>query len=564
MWGGYFQMNVHRVMVFALAAGAILAACSAKTMSPLPGTIEQPASHPSLVAHGAPTLTIALPAIEPSGVPYPWTSTPGPLWLSPATASISGSVGKRHFGPIPLGNGAAACATPSPDVPLQCSITVSAPRGKNVLVTTTTYASATSTKPLATGSQRVQIFPGSNYATASISGVAQKIVSRLMPGQLRQGQYSNNPVVAYGIDAAGGVIPGQIANKAAIDVHLTGFVNQNIDQVCGDDYCSQLYCCGVVTNFAYNGLATGRETFRTTSTISYNSTSTKVVVRPGNTKLATLLVGTYSQTGYLNLQFVMGSSGNVSPVRAIGLPSETASELYGEDAAGDYWAYTSHYSNTGTVLGTISIPTPSPQPIVYDALEPVAADLQGHIYATPNESCGFTEFPANTYGVLSPIRSVTCTAQRVSAPVFDDAGDVYIALPYANGAATILEYPPTGSGDLPPTRTISVPNSGYSTFTAIACDGSGNFYGLLYEGVSPAELLEFAPGSTTGRQILPNVPISTFTVDDAGDIFVASQTSNTAPMAIEEFPAGSTTPTNVITGPATQLTDGVEQIVVPR
>lgn len=283
--GGYFQMNVHRVMVFALAAGAILAACSAKTMSPLPGNIEQPAGHPSLVAHGASRLTIALPAIEPSGVPYPWTSTPGPLWLSPSTASISGSVGKRHFGPIPLGNGAAACATPSPDVPLQCSITVSAPRGKNVLVTMTTYASATSTKPLATGSQRVQIFPGSNYATASISGVAQKIVSRLMPGRLRQGQYSNNPVVAYGIDAAGGVIPGQIANKAAIDVHLTGFVNQNIDQVCGDDDCSQLYCCGVVTNFAYNGLATGGETFRTTSTISYNSTSTKVVVRPGTPSL---------------------------------------------------------------------------------------------------------------------------------------------------------------------------------------------------------------------------------------------------------------------------------------
>ena len=164
-----------------------------------------------------------------------------------------------------------------------------------------------------------------------------------MPGQLRQGQYSNNPVVAYGVDAAGGVIPGQIANKAAIDVHLTGFVNQNIDQACGEDYCSQLYCCGVVTNFAYNGLATGRETFRTTSTISYNSTSTNVVVRPGNTELATLLVGTYSQTGYLNLQFVIGSSGNVSPARAIGLPSETASELYGEDAAGDYWAYTSHY-----------------------------------------------------------------------------------------------------------------------------------------------------------------------------------------------------------------------------
>ena len=141
---------------------------------------------------------------------------------------------------------------------------------------------------------------------------------------------------------------------------------------------------------------------------------------------------------------------------------------------------------------------------------------------------------------------------------------MFIALPYANGAATILEYPPTGSGDLPPTRTISLPNSGYSTFTAIACDGSGNLYGLLYGGVSPAGLLEFAPGSTTGRQILPNIPISTFTVDDAGDIFVASQTSNNAPMAIEEFPAGSTTPTNVITGPATQLTGGVEQIVVPR
>jgi hypothetical protein len=550
-------MNSYRVMVFTLAVGAILAACNAKmVMAPLPGGVEQSSSNASKVAHGASTLTIALPAIEPSGVPYPWTATAPPLWLSPSTASISGTVGKRRFGPIPLGKGASACATPAPGIPLQCSITVSAPRGPNVSLTMTTYASATSTKPLASGSQRVQIFPGSNDVTATIAGIAQKIVSRLMPDSLRQGQYSNHPLVAYGVDAAGQIIPGQIANGAAIDVHLSGLVDQNINQTCDDyNYCNQLYCCGVVTLFAYNGLATGTETFKTTSTIGYNSTSTRVVVRPGNTQFATLLAGTDSQTGYLNLQFAMGSSGNAAPVRSIGLLPATAQELYGEDSAGDYWAWTSHYSNTGSVLGTISVPSP---------LQPVAADRQGHIYATSEEACGFTEFPANTYGKLSPIRKVTCSGERVSHPVFDGAGDVFVSLPYANGAATILEYPPTGSGTLPPSRTISIPNSGYSAFQAMACDGSGNLYALLYDGAAPEKLLEFAPGATTGQQILAGVPISTFTVDDAGDIFAATQTSQSAPVAIEEFPPGSSTPSMVITGPKTQLTDGIEQLVVPQ
>ncbi len=429
---------------------------------------------------------------------------------------------------------------------------MSAPVGKTVNLSLTTYASATSTDPLATGSQRLQVFAGTNYVSASLLGLAQRVVTRLIPDTLRQGHYAHVPVVAYGVDAAGKAIPGQLANVAQLDVLLSGFFNANVSQICDNyDYCEPLYCCGVATTFDYDGLATGTETIRTTSTISYNPTTTSVKVRPGSSQLATLLVGADTDTGFLNLQFAAGASGNAAPVRTV----EVGSPLYGEDAAGNYWANTTRYSSLGTVLGTITLP---------GQLRPVAADAQGHIYAR-GQNCGFTEFPANAYGIVSPIRSVTCSGPNYVSPAIDDAGNVYVTGPNPNGTATILEYPPTGSGNLPPIRKLSSPTFTYASFESLACDGSGNLYGLLYAGNVGYELLEFAPGATTGQQILANVPLSSFTVDDAGDTFAVIYDQIAAASTIEEFPPGATTPSVTIGGSKTGMTKvAADQIVVPR
>jgi hypothetical protein len=78
-------------------------------------------------------------------------------------------------------------------------------------------------------------------------------------------------------------------------------------------------------------------------------------------------------------------------------------------------------------------------------------------------------------------------------------------------------------------------------------------------------LLEFAPGATTGQQILANVPLSSFTVDDAGDIFALIYDQIAAASTIEEFPPGATTPSVTIGGSNTGMTKvAADQIVVPR
>ncbi len=176
--------------------------------------------------------------------------------------------------------------------------------------------------------------------------------------------------------------------------------------------------------------------------------------------------------------------------------------------------------NNGAVLGTITIPqsTAEPNPPYY---QPVARDQQGHIYAINNGSCAFEEFPANTYGKVSPIRSVTCPGTLYALPAFDDAGNVYISP--SNTSPMILEYPPTGSGNVPPIRTISMSNPDEGSFLALGVDGGGNLYALLSGYPYPNRLYEFAPGSTTGVQILSGVSITTFAVDDAGDISAVVQ-----------------------------------------
>jgi hypothetical protein len=543
-----------RAAVVVTIAAALLAACNGKGVAPLP-----PAGNPSAsvarAPHGSATLTISLPPIQPVNQPYPWaSSTAPPSRLSAATASISGVLGGRQFGPIALGSGTAACPNASPNTPLQCSITLPTALGSNVSLSLTTHAaSSVSALALATGSQRVHVYAGTNYKVVSLLGIAQKVATRLMPSNLRAGRYASVPIVVYGIDAGGTAIPGQIANPAQVSVRLSGFVNENFSQNCYLDECEPIVCCGVISAFDYDGLATGRETIRTTSTINYNPVTSYVTVKPGNQQLATLLVGINSSTGsFLTSQFVSSAAGNVAPVRTVQVPSP----LFGEDAQGNYWAGSTHYSNQGTVLGSVKLASNA---------QPVAIDARGHLYSSSD--CGFSEYPAHRYGVLRPIRSVACSGARSGYPVVDDAGNVYVTLEYANAAATILEYGPNGgSGDVPPIRTIATPYATYATYVGLGFDARENLYAVL-DGGAPyvgQRMFEFAPGATTGQQILPNIRMLAFTVDAAGDIYAAVQTAEGAPVTLEEFPPGSTTPSRVVAGPKTGLTDGVYPILVPR
>ena len=64
--------------------------------------------------------------------------------------------------------------------------------------------------------------------------------------------------------------------------------------------------------------------------------------------------------------------------------------------------------------------------------------------------------------------------------------------------------------------------------------------------------MKFAPGATTSTTVLPSVGVGAFASGFAGNIYAEVPTSPTT-FQIEEFLAGSTTPTRIIGGSNTTL-----------
>ena len=66
--------------------------------------------------------------------------------------------------------------------------------------------------------------------------------------------------------------------------------------------------------------------------------------------------------------------------------------------------------------------------------------------------------------------------------------------------------------------------------------------------------MKFAPGATTYTTVLPSVSVGAFALDSQDNIYAEVPTSPTT-FQIEEFLAGSTTPTRIIGGSNTTLVD---------
>ena len=128
--------------------------------------------------------------------------------------------------------------------------------------------------------------------------------------------------------------------------------------------------------------------------------------------------------------------------------------------------------------------------------------------------------------------------------------------------AGIIEFAAqAGSGITAPIRTIAAPFGGGHDIVGLDADASGNLYALDVSG-SSTTLLQFAPGATVGKALLPGVAIQTFAVDDGGGIY-ARVYAATESASLEYFPPGSNAPVQIISGSSTQLF-AVGAIAVPR
>jgi hypothetical protein len=505
---------------------------------------------------GETMLAIALPPIHSERAPIDWASRPH--LLSSATRSVSGSIGTRKFGPIPLSPSQPFCQ--SDGTGLICTLGISAVPGPAQKLQLATYATADGKGPvLAAGASTLAVHRGRNDVAFALFGLAQQIAVRPQSDVVRQGSWQPEPLVIYGIDAANATIPAvSVLNRRgtasvdAVTITLSGFLNATARTPSGEP----LACCGIAGPvFAYDGLRAGRETF-TARAAGYASYSTHLTVLPGSNAPATI-ASTYADdpsSSYIDFveQFSANAAGNAMPVRSFVPPA--SGKLGGEDSEGNLWIGGTHLSNTGSVLGRVAVP---------ERTENVAVDGAGNLYAA--SPCGVYEYPAGRYGAPQPIRHIDfpdCNAEDDLA--VDKNGDIFISFPGASSsqASEIFEYAAGSScGIVKPVRRIAAPAASSSTFIGLDTDAAGNLYALNVATLA-YQLLKFAPGSTAGQVLLTD-SMGAFAVDDRGGIYASVSSGSPSTASLEYFPPGTHAPAQIISGSATRMS-GVSKIVVPR
>ncbi len=480
--------------------------------------------------------------------------------LSPAVHSVTFQIAGYTLGPFALAASTPGCKAAS-NGGLACTLTIQAPVGQNESVSASTYATADGTGAVLenrTGSHINVIAKQTNYYGLILYGVASSIALVPQPSTVAQGQWSNLQVTVNGVDAAGETIPAPFLNPNGSGSPLTVLLTTSVGQQSIVQNLSSLDIQSPL-KYVYDGIGAGPATI-TASATGLKSGSAALNITAGSTAAAQIFTGTVNGSAGNQFssvaQFGATASGNVSPIRNI-IPgsSSSAAYPYGVDTSGNFWAGSTRYSARGVTLGTLNIANSS-NSYTADSSQnfyAVTNTAQGSIYCPTGGTVYINEYAAGSYGTPSPLRQIQVGTICEAGPMaIDGAGDVFFAENVNNvsgsNPATIVEYGPTGSGQLTPTRTImvSAPAGTNTIVSSMATDAAGNLYVLV-----SGSLEEFAVKSTSPQSVLPGVDVASFALDSQANIYTEVGTGST--FAIEEFPAGSTVPARQITGSNTEL-----------
>jgi len=180
------------------------------------------------------------------------------------------------------------------------------------------------------------------------------------------------------------------------------------------------------------------------------------------------------------------------------------------------------YSSSGAQKGQITSGLFNPERLFVDASGSVYATNIGYNGSNKNSITGYKA------GQTTPFLTITNGVNRPTGLTVDAAGTVYCA---NVGNDTITVYP---KGQTSPSLTISVASSP----EYLATDSKDNLYAQV-----GTEVEEFAPGSTTGKNLNLNVGSpGALEVDKSGNIIVLDDSSDT----IDYIPAGQTNPSKKI------------------
>ncbi len=227
----------------------------------------------------------------------------------------------------------------------------------------------------------------------------------------------------------------------------------------------------------------------------------------------------------------------------------TAVEMYPDQSSGDQIpSSTISGPNTGLV-----------------AAAGVAVDYAAYIYVANGSSVAV--FAPGTDGDQSPSRFISgpdTGLAGASSLAFDNNANLYVgnASGGASGLGSVTIYPPDSNGDQSPSATITGADTGLAGVAGVAVDAGGNIYAVNASGGAGGlgSVTVYPPGSH-GDQI----PTATITgpdtgldsptaiaIDSGGNLYV----TNAGNSSITEYPAGSNgdqVPSALISGAGTGL-----------
>ena len=240
------------------------------------------------------------------------------------------------------------------------------------------------------------------------------------------------------------------------------------------------------------------------------------------------------------MQFSTDSNGSVSPSSTVKGPTGVSFEGLAVDATGNLYV--------GGVL-------PGTNPAFQGQLEIL-------VYAPGSN------------GMANPARTITgnstglegFTQNSISGLAVDSSGNIYVSSGLIKGGVInngISVFAPTANGDAAPTNVITMTDTGTFTMGQIAVDSVGNIYVVASQSLTPGAILIFAANSTgtlpptstiTGPETML-VGIEGVAVDSQGNVYV-SNVDGAGVFSIFEFSAGSTgnvAPMRTISGSATTM-----------